>query len=90
VQRKKCCHADGTTGTTENHNLPEAKFWLEHHPDGERCKMCPSCLGFPAMNKLQKICCHPSLIQARFDPNNPPNGVSKDVLNKARKEVSEP
>jgi len=52
--------------------------------------MCPSCLGFPAMNKLQKICCHPSLIQARFDPNNPPNGVSKDVLNKARKEVSEP
>mmetsp|Transcript_11742 Transcript_11742/g.19969 ORF Transcript_11742/g.19969 Transcript_11742/m.19969 type:complete len:723 (-) Transcript_11742:147-2315(-) len=58
---------------------PDAILWQQLHekPIGDRnsiaeeildgkyitCKQCPSCVQLPALNKLMKICSHPSLLQ---------------------------
>ena len=58
---------------------PDAVLWKQLHdkPIGDRnaiaedildgkyitCKLCPTCVQLPALNKLMKICSHPSLLQ---------------------------
>jgi len=42
---------------------------------------------FPALSKLMKVCCHPGMLQARFDPDHPPAGASNGDITAARFEM---
>jgi len=54
----KCCKLD-MDGVLARH----------HHPDGEACKWCPSCIGMPAMSFLLKVCNHLEMLKP--DPDEP-------------------
>jgi len=80
MERKDCCY-HSLAGVEGNHPM-----FKKQHPNGTECQRCPSCLIFPAMSKLSKICCHPSLLQARFDPDHPPNDATPADIQKVKED----
>jgi hypothetical protein len=48
---------------------PEAALWHTFHENGDCCLTCPFCLLFPALNKLYKVCSHPTNLQIERQPD---------------------
>jgi len=64
VKRKKCCYNlpyDPERGSPIID--PQAVLWKAHHRNDVPCEKCPSCTFLPAIQKLYKVCSHPSLLQ---------------------------
>ncbi len=61
VKRKHCCYR-----TCANE---KSVLWDHQHPNGGECERCPTCIFFPAITFLSKVCSHASLIQARQHPD---------------------
>ena len=59
--RGKCCYVVPTTAL-ETELGARAELWRKQHPDGQACKLCPSCMALPCVAKLQKISNHPELL----------------------------
>lgn len=58
---------------------PRAVLWKAFHPSGIPCERCPSCTFLPAIQKLYKVCSHPSLLQldSAIHSENECNGKNK-------------
>lgn len=71
VPKGQCCYkAPWIKGPLEEVETihPDAVLWRHQHGSGVLCDRCPSCILFPALSVLMKVCSHASLIQV--DPNN--------------------
>lgn len=88
VKRKDCCYKYPFIPGTETID-PRAVLWLasdKHCKDdpteGGSCKMCPTCILFPALQKLYNVCSHASMIQVRRsnkDDENDKMREKKDI-----------
>jgi DNA excision repair protein ERCC-6-like 2 len=58
--RGTCCYRVPEEGSV---------LWPKQHPHGEPCLKCPKCLTLPALNRLNKICSHLALLQAKENPD---------------------
>jgi superfamily II DNA/RNA helicase len=57
-------------------------LWPAQHPDGIACKLCPSCILFPAMIKLDKLCSHAALLQVPQHPDHVEDESKKEMTQK--------
>ena len=74
VRRKECCYKYLFLPGTETID-PKAVFWLAQHDPNEIgnedfCKMCPSCILLPALQKLYNVCSHASMLQVKNHPDH--------------------
>mmetsp|Transcript_17888 Transcript_17888/g.27808 ORF Transcript_17888/g.27808 Transcript_17888/m.27808 type:complete len:1082 (+) Transcript_17888:131-3376(+) len=77
VKRKNCCYTFPKDSFNDVSVQPNAVIWKAQHeidPSSKlgfvQCDNCPTCSLLPSLQKLHKVCSHPSLIQVEWQPDS--------------------
>lgn len=52
-------------------SFARSAVWRSMHENGELCPKCPTCILFPCLQKLYKLCSHPVMLQVDRHTGNP-------------------